>query len=75
MEIETGLNVQERSVDWLISATDTDGDPWEPQRDDLVTDENGVVYRVMPSGDTDQVWRWHDRGRQYYRIHSKERAS
>lgn len=75
IEIESGLQIQERSVDWIIEATDTDGASWEPRRDDLVTDENGVVYRVMPLGDTDQVWRWHDRGRQFYRIHSKERAS
>ncbi len=75
VEVETGLHIQERMTDWIISATDTDGDSWTPQRDDIVTDENGVKFRVMPLGDTDQVWQWHDRGRTFYRIHSKERAS
>ena len=74
--VEGSVNVDERSDDWLILATDLTeaGITGGPTRGDTITDENETVFRVMPSGSTEQVWRWHDRGRTVYRVFSKERA-
>lgn len=74
--VEGSVNVEERSEDWLIVATDLTeaGITGGPTRGDTITDENGTVFRAMPPGDTEQVWRWHDRGRTVYRVFSKERA-
>lgn len=75
--VEGSVNVDERSEDWLILAADlTDGEiTGGPTRGDTITDENGTVFRVMPPGSTEQVWRFHDRGQTVYRIFSKERNS
>jgi len=75
--VEGSVTVDERSEDWLIVATDLteSGITAAPTRGDTITDENGTVFRAMPPGSTEQVWRWHDRGRTIYRIFSKERTS
>lgn len=74
--VEGSVNVDERSEDWLILAADLidGGITGGPTRGDTITDENNTVFRVMPPGSTEQVWRWHERGRTVYRIFSKERA-
>lgn len=69
-----GAMIHERSTDWLLMATDDNGDTWEPARGDTITDENGVVFQVLPFGATEQTFRFHDRGRTIYRVYSKERA-
>lgn len=69
---ETGIMVEERSVDWLIDAADL-GD-LVPARNDIIT-ASGIDYKVMPFGEGSTIWRWHDReARTVYRIHTKERA-
>ena len=74
--VEGSVNVQERSDDWLIVASELTeaGITGGPTRGDTITDESETVFRVMPPASTEQVWRWHDRGRTVYRIFSKERA-
>ena len=75
--VEGSVNVDERSEDWLIIATDLTeaGITGGPTRGDTITDENETVFRAMPPGSAEQVWRWHDRAKTVYRIFSKERAS
>jgi len=75
-QVEGAVNVEERSEDWLIIATELTeaGITGGPTRGDTITDENETIFRVMPPSSTEQVWRWHDRGRTVYRIFSKERA-
>lgn len=71
-----GVRVGDRSTDWLIAAADlvnSEGTAIEPARTHTITDENGVVFRVMPFGQDKQLWQWHDRARTTYRIHTKER--
>ena len=74
--VEGSVNIDERSEDWLIIATDRAeaGITGGPTRGDTITDENETIFRVMPPSSAEQVWRWHDRGRTVYRIFSKERA-
>lgn len=68
---ESGITIEERSVDFLISTSELS---LTPQRGDSITDENGVTYRVMPFGPDNQLWRWHDPGRTVKRIFTKERV-
>lgn len=76
--IDNGVHAKERSVDWIITLADMTtaaGTVLEPQRGDEIIDENDVVYRVMPFGPDEQLWRWHDRdSRSFYRIFTKERT-
>lgn len=71
-----GLTIAEKSVDWLILKSDlTDESVATPASGHTITDAAGQVYRVLPMGPSELVYRWHDRGgRTIYRIHSKERA-
>lgn len=76
-QIDNGVHAKERSVDWIVSLADMTtaaGTVLEPQRGDEIIDENDVVYRVMPFGPDEQLWKWHDRdSRTAYRIFTKER--
>lgn len=75
--VDGGANITERSIDWIITAadiTDGSGNELTPTRGDEIIDENGIVYRVMPFGPDEQLWRWHDRESQAVRrIFTKER--
>lgn len=74
--LDGGVNIQDRSVDWLIPADQlvSAGVFWKPQRDDVIVSD-GVEFRVMPFGADDQLWRWHDReGQTVLRVFTKERA-
>ena len=72
-----GNRVGTRSTDWLIVAVDLTPDdadsPLVPERSDEIHTGNGD-FRVMPFGPDSQLWKYHDRGRQIYRIFSKERS-
>jgi len=76
-QIDNGVHASERSTDWIITVDDltqSDGTVLTPQRGDEVIDENGVIFRVMPFGPDEQLWRWHEGESQtIYRIHTKER--
>lgn len=76
-QIDNGVHGTERSVDWILSLTEltlSDGTVLEPQRGDEITDVLGTVYRVMPFGMDQQLWKWHDRdSRSAYRVFTKER--
>lgn len=74
--VHPGNRVGNRSTDWLIVAADLvteDGeDPLKPDRgDEIHTD--GETFRVMPFGEDSQLWNFHDRHRQIYRVFTKER--
>jgi len=66
-----GTWIEERSADWLIEASDLSG---APAAGHTITDESGQKYKVLPFGDAELVFRWHDRGRTVYRVFSKDRA-
>ena len=75
--IETGAVQTERSVDWLFSYTalvTSAGAAITPARGDTITDASGTIHRVMPFGDADQSWRWHNRDKDTLRVFSKERV-
>jgi hypothetical protein len=38
-----------------------------------MTAADGITFRVMPFGATQQLWQYHDPERRYVRIHTKER--
>jgi len=71
----SGVRVGDRSVDFLIPANQLvlSGVQWYPERGDEI-DLGGVTYRVMPAGEQDQIWLYHDRDRTVFRIHTKERT-
>ena len=77
-QIDNGVHAAERSVDWIISVTDLtlpNGTVLEPARGDEIIDEHDAVYRVMPFGPDELLWRWHDReSHTAYRIFTKERT-
>ena len=77
-ETSQGARVGEKSVDWLIDASelvDADDVEFEPERGDTITDSSGSVYRVMPFGPQSQLWQWHDRTSETtVRVHTKERT-
>ena len=72
-----GATVRLALRDYLIDAEDLvlAGAQVQPQAGDRVeeTDDAGAVwvYEVVKPGGNEQEWRWHDRGRQTYRIHTK----
>lgn len=76
-QIDNGVHASERSTDWIVTVADltqTDGTVLTPQRSDEIIDESGAVFRVMPFGPDEQLWRWHEGESQtIYRIHTKER--
>ena len=63
--------------DYLIDAEDLvlAGAQVQPQAGDRIeeTDDTGAVWvhEVVKPGGNEQEWRWHDRGRRTYRIHTK----
>jgi hypothetical protein len=72
-----GNRVGNRSTDWLIVAADLiptdETDPLTPKRDDAIQTDAGD-FKVMPFGADSQLWKYHDRARQIYRIFTKERT-
>ena len=67
----SGVQLGEVSVDFIIEAKLVDG---EPARGWTIETEQGELFRVLPFGPQNQLWRWHDRtGQTHYRIHTKER--
>lgn len=70
-----GVLVQERSVDWLVTAADLvlNSASVEPERGDRVEETVGGVtrtYEVMAPGNG-PPWRWSDPGHKTMRVHSK----
>jgi hypothetical protein len=69
-----GVLIEERSTDWIIDLVDlTDNSITAPVAGHTITDENGVVYRLLPFGGNELVYRYHDRARTVVRCFSKER--
>jgi len=68
---DDGVSMEERSADWLIRADQLN---LTPQRGDTITDADGTIFRVMPPGDLDRVFMWHNRNQTIYRIYTKARV-
>ena len=73
-EVYQGVRASDRSTDWICLAADLliSGSAVLPQRGDTIT-ADGITFRVMPFGATQQLWQYHDPERRYVRIHTKER--
>lgn len=71
-----GNRVGNRSTDWLIVAADLmpfgSDEALRPAREDEIHTD-GETFRVMPFGSDSQLWKFHDRSRQIYRVFTKER--
>ena len=70
-----GVRTGDRSTDWLIVAADlvVGGNTITPERGDTIA-VDGITFRVMPFGEGNQLWAYHDRDRTILRIHTKERT-
>lgn len=62
--------------DYIISAgiLILDGQTVLPERGDRIEESDGQVCEVLPPGGEPE-WRWHDRERTVFRIHTKEVTS
>lgn len=74
---QPGIKIGERSVDWIIESAqvvDSSGTQLTPEAGDTITTADGRVFRCLPFGPQNQIYRWLDRnGRSRFRIHTKER--
>lgn len=73
---EDGGSLQVESRDYLILVSELvlDGQAVTPLAGDLITDENGLRYEVLPSGFSgtgEPSWRYSDLYRRTFRIHTK----
>lgn len=68
-----GLRVRVFTQDWLIDLVDYDfGDgPVEPAIGDVIAAGDGT-FEVASLGGSEPAWRWHDRQRTRYRVHTVE---
>ncbi len=53
-----GIIFGSKSWHWLITAADLDGT--EPALGHMITDANGIKYKVQPSNPNDLAYRWSD---------------
>lgn len=71
MSVQPGFTTEETLQDWLIDFEDLG---LTPGRNDTITDASGRVYRVLPPGQDEPIWRWHGNTPEVaYRIHTKQR--
>lgn len=72
IESDAGPVIEDGSEDFLILAVDlADAGFGEPVRGDRIKTADGTTFEVMPqSGGT--AWRWSDRNRITYRVHTRE---
>lgn len=64
-----GIQVLSETRDYLVKKSDL---PFDPERGDLIADENGDQYEVsVPSGDA--PWRWANFSKTLLRIHTVKR--
>lgn len=65
-----GIIFGSKSWHWIITAADLDG--IEPALGHMITDENGVQYKVQPSNPNDLAFRWSDANETIMRVFTEQ---
>ncbi len=73
---DVGIDIQSRSIDFLVRATDLDlgSGPTEPQRGDTIVLRRGheeITHEVVPLEAGQQCFRWSDPHGNILRIHTQ----
>lgn len=75
IEDTSGILVDVRIRDYLILAADFNfGGLTQPKAGDQIIESDGAVFEFTPKA-SEGVWRWWDKGRTRYRVHTKQVAA
>ncbi len=76
-EDRQGVKIRSYSVDFVVDAAvlvDSSGTVLEPQRNWTVTTATGAVFRLLPFGADDDVWRWSGNTETHRRLFTKQKS-